>query len=261
MIPRVTWVLAAAAGVWWWSSRPAPTAAAVEDEQLKLIPITGHDLFEAYAPDQCVPMIDELVTHPNWSIGVSTGSSGCFGYEEHARYDLHADGTVAFTRQGLTRTLSLTEDELAAVRGLNRLDCSDPSHDGYLVSIYGQAFSSESDLGEAVTTILDRATGRYVDARRAELGPVELELQVGRLRLEVADLTVRVRRGRRVISESTLTPEAYVDVVDAIIAGELDTVDEPDVRGALTVGRVTYAIDTSRWSRGPLQWLLRELVV
>ncbi len=67
-----------------------------------------------------VAMIDEIVTHPGWSLGIAVGTQSCTGRSTEATYQLEADGTLAYTVQGVAGTTFLLHEEMETIRALGR---------------------------------------------------------------------------------------------------------------------------------------------
>lgn len=247
--------IAAAVGAWWCVAHLGPTGQLAADPY-RYVPLAGSELFEKLTPDRCVPHVEEMMRHANWTIGVQTGGWGCMGFHDAGTYELRSDGSVTYARRGMTRTLALTPDELETVRTMGRLDCAVPhtEDDGVMyVSVGapardGYAISTESELGRRLTEILRAAVLRRVTERAAELAGVSLHGRVGRLRVALDGRTLRLWRGRHQLAARELDPETFVNLIDAIVLDDPWRREDPDGVGIVRLNGASYGFDLDFWS-------------
>ena len=111
----------------------------------------------------------------------------------------------------------------------------------------------------------------YVDDRLSALGPVALELTASHespwsrrtavLAVELKDMKLTVRHGRRVLVERELEREELVDLVDTLLLlgnNERDA-DSISMRGTFTAQGVTLPIALGRYGDGLIEPLVRAI--
>ncbi|MCB9564030.1 MAG: hypothetical protein H6709_10250 [Kofleriaceae bacterium] len=266
-----------------------PADARGSDDGWRYVPLDGwhgdKDGDPFAAAGRCAELVDTVITYPNWVLDIADKGAGCAGDWENAHFAIHATGEVTWTADQLpTRTLWLTPDELARVRGLNRHDCaSEPDRYAGGALYYelswgggdGVRIHQESALGAEIDAILSGPVGRYDAARLAAVAPVRIEL-AGRsidatrtwTRRGAAyqivmddDGAITVTRRGKPRHHARVDVRARVDLIDALLDGHGATPAELDLaRGRAVLGdrTVTFAVDFM--TRDPaLQPLARAL--
>jgi hypothetical protein len=222
----------------------------------------------APGPGACLPLVDELVQRPGWTLHVIDRGNGCTGGWENSRFQIHASGEVRWApARAPVRTLWLTPDELARVRALNRHDCafrwSPREHDGYVAMYFelgwsegkGVSVRQGSEIGDELGSILDGAIERYAVARLAALGGLRLELDIAREadrryrpdeahrspapeQLTVAyDGRLTITRRGHVVVDDRLDARQLADLADTLLAGGGSTAPpDEDGRGHAVIG-------------------------
>ena len=216
----------------------------------------------------CAPFIAPLIAHPNWSLQLVDGASGCTGDWIRNTYEVHADASVRWQAEGMPdRVLHLTAPELALITRTNEFPCGrtdpvgygfgwmrvapggDPRGDGAAV------LPSSSLAGTMLEAVMQGAIERYRTARLAEIGPFELNLRVkiGRAQYRITmDGTGHLvfRRGSHEMTTRILEAAERVDLFDFLstrIGAVRDPESAPVVRGALIAGGVRLPIALTRW--------------
>ncbi len=240
------------------------------------VPIVGdptYSLEEASKSGRggCVPWIEPLMAHPNWSLQLVDGVSGCTGDWIHNTYEVRSDGTVIWTAEGLPpRGLKLTPDELAVITRMNHIDCGRTDDVGYSFSWLrvgpggdprgqaGATIPSSSMLGVVLDGVVNQAVARYRTWRLGEIGTFEAHLALtiegrrGHYRLDLdprGQLTVRSRS--RALSSRQLDAAERIDLLDHLRSHAIAESDQgPDVaRGFLVADGLRVPLAISRWER------------
>jgi len=96
------------------------------DYHYTLVPLSG-DVLPSPAPGKtCVPFLAPLVAHPRWQLQIARAHSGCMGEWLVGTFSVSSDGKVGWSRPGMAdRELELSPEQLATVRGLDRLSPED----------------------------------------------------------------------------------------------------------------------------------------
>jgi hypothetical protein len=275
---RKLWLPLALAGAAWWWTRSPGAEASVEDE-VRMIALSGAPLEAAMEAGRCGEMLDEVTSRPDWTLGVTVEEGGCEGVYRVVLYEIHADGTVLYTADGLTRTLDLTWYEQDGIRGLGGLDCTTPvveelHHYDWSITriapgtpVEGDAMLvTDSAFERRLRAILEGAVERRHAERLAELAPIELHVRSGRYRLSLEGNDLRVHRGRRLFEEHRLWGHQLVDLIDYVVdSPRPEPVHGDDTTsGTLTAGGRSYpislAVRSGEWDPGPLGPLSRVLV-
>lgn len=249
------------------------------------VPLLG-DPEQAYQRAQdtqgagCAPFIAPLVDHPNWSLQLVDGASGCTGDHIVHRYEVFADRSVLWQAESMpNRVLRLTPTELALVLGTNAFPCGRTDPIGYSFGWMrvapggdpdgrGSAVIPDSSLaGGMLRAVMAGAIARYQAARLAAIGPFEVHLTARagtvRIRIDVsADGHLVVRRGKRVVSSEALEVAERVELYDYLatrvaavpVEGEAVT-----LRGSLTAAGAALPIELDRW-QDPNLWRLWQAV-
>lgn len=280
----------------WPEAEPTPEGPA-SVITTSLIPISGEalqqrvsehdgsdDLVPPRAGGGCVPFVEPLIAHPNWSLQLVEGTSGCTGEWIHNVFEVTADGGVTWYVEGMApRRLQLTRAELAVITAVNRYDCIQTDRPGYASSWLrispgggdprsagGAVISQSSMLALVVDGALSQAIERYRTERLAAVQPFELHLTApgGRTpyRIEVdrrGKLTVR-RGGRELIARQLDSAE-QVDLFDRLLAQLFerllarplapDISDEDLITGVLIFHGLRLEVTLSRWE-GPASWVV-----
>ncbi len=211
----------------------------------------------------CAPFIEPLIAHPNWSLQIVDGASGCTGDWIRNTYEVHADGSVQWTAEGMpARVFRLTAPELALIVRTNDFPCGrtdpvgysygwmrvapggDPKGDG------AGSVPSSSLAGTMLADVLAGATERYRTARLTEIGPFELHLttKIGRARYRIdMDATGHLvfHRGKREMTVRIFEPSERVELFD-FLATRIGAVRDPGsdpVRGVLVAAGVRLPIE------------------
>jgi hypothetical protein len=225
----------------------APAASVVlADDTYSYLPLAGRPLVDGVrAGKDCLALLPHLVRHPNWTIGiVETEWTVLGGAAAIASFDIAADGEVSLERlRGRYalphRRFYLTEHELAAIRLLNGLSCSEKAHpvdhartfhvsySGFPDPAEGAAIPADSQMGAMIDRILRTAAARYLPARIEVARRIQLALRIassenGTYRITVADSTLVVKRGTQELLRRTLTADELVDLADWVPPNEWD---------------------------------------
>jgi hypothetical protein len=262
-----------------WRMWPAPVAATPRKQVVyTVVPLAGEPLREAEARGQCLPFLAPLVAHDDWQLQIARGTSGCLGDFLDASFTVHADGRVEWQQPDMpVRHLSLTTDELHAIRELDRASCVVAERrGGYYVDWYrvgvgsdpnvagGADVPMESELARRLDAIFDAAQSRY---RQRVLG---LGTLIGRLtarvdgrtyHVEIADHLITVARHGRVWASRELDDSELVDLIDALWRQPHELVDEDSLRarGAFWFAGHTYQVSISWAERRPLSVIDRVI--
>lgn len=229
----------------------------------------------------CAPSIAPLIAHPNWSLQLVEGESGCTGEWVRNSYEVFADGSVLWEAEHLpARVLHLTAPELALITRTNDFPCgrTDPVGYGYdwmRIAPGGDpegrgaaSIPSSSLAGGMLGAVMQGAIERYRAARLAQIGPFELRLgvQLGRSRYKITlDGTGHLvfRRGHDELPTRILEPAERVDLFDFLAtrvgAVRIPGDDSVVVRGVLISGGVSLPISMSRWEHPQLDALWATL--
>ncbi len=224
----------------------------------------------------CAPFIAPLIAHRNWSLQLASGASGCTGDYIPNTYEMHADGSVAWTAIGMpTRMLQLAAPELALITRVNEFPCGRTDPVGYSYGWMriapggdpngqGAAVLPSSSLGGAmVEAVLSGAIERYRTARLADIGAFELHVnaKVDHRRLRV-DLDgtghLVVHRGTHESITRILQPEERVEAFDFLatrIGAVRDSEYDPIARGSLVITGVRLPVALSQWEDQQLRVL------
>lgn len=258
----------------------APAASVMlADDTYTYLPLAGRPLIDGTrAGKDCLALLPHLVTHRNWTLGiVETEWTVLGGADTIASFDITAAGEVCLERRRGPHALPhrhfyLTERELAAIRLLNGLSCSEDAHPvdharTFHVSYSafaadpaeGAAIPADSQMGAMIDRILRAAAARYVPARIEVARRVRLELRMpsseyGMYRIHVAHGALVVKRGTRELLRRTLTADELVDLADWNPPNEWEggyVSDEGWARGSLFDGaqsRQQIVFDAARLS-------------
>jgi hypothetical protein len=220
----------------------------------------------------CAPFIAPLIAHPNWSLTIADGATGCTGEWIHNTYEVRADGSVLWSAPNMpNRVLQLTAPELALITRTNDFPCGRIDEVSYVYGwmriapsgdprARGAAMVPSSSLaGTMLEAVMQGAIERYRTARRAEMGPFELHLRIDvggtrqRIKLDQTGRLV-IRRGDRALATRILDATELVDVFDflslAAIRRWTVTINpegEPGVRGLFIARGVRHPIALNRW--------------
>jgi hypothetical protein len=227
----------------------------------------------------CVPWVEPLLAHPNWSLQLVDGASGCTGDWIHNTYEVTSTGSVTWTADGMhPRQLQLTRDELAVIIGMNHIDCGRTDEVGYSYGWMrvapggdpkggaGTAIPQTSMLGIVLEGSVRRAVDRYRTQRLAQIGSFEVHLIAtdehnrGRYRIDLdarGQLTIRHRS--HVLLDKQVEAEMRVDLLDYLLT-RLTAPPDPEwkpAKGYLVAAGARIPLAVSRWDQPEYQWLWR----
>lgn len=256
----------------WPEAEPPAAAPLPADPTYSFVPLLGDPAY-AYqdARDQqgagCVPFIAPLIAHPNWSLQLVDGDSGCTGQHIAHSYEVFWDRSVMWQAEHMpNRVLQLTEAEMALIASTNAFPCGRTDPVGYSYGWIrvapggdpegrGSAVVPESSLaGGMLHAVMAGAVARYQVARLAEIGRFEVHLtaRVGKSRVYLdlgADGRLVVRQGKRVLSSDALEVAERVELFDYLATriGPPPTEGVSAVlRGSLTAAEAVLPIELDR---------------
>ena len=227
----------------------------------------------------CAPFIKPLIAHPNWSLQIVDGASGCTGDWIHDTYEVHSDGSVLWTSEGMpARVLHLTAPELALITRANDFPCGRTDEVSYSYGWMriapggdpkgrGAGVLPQSSLaGTMLSSVLAGAAERYRTARLSEIGPFELHLatKIGRMRYRIdMDATGHLvfHRGKHEMTVRIIEPAERVELFD-FLATRIGAVRDPEsdpVRGVLVAAGVRLPVELTRWEDWQFPDLWRTL--
>lgn len=269
---------------WPAAEEPSP-AAVVRPVTYSYVPLLGDPTREIEdAREQqgagCAPFIAPLIAHPNWSLQIADGASGCMGDYIRHTYEVRADGSASWTRINMpARVLHLTAPELALITRSSEFPCGRTDPVGYSFGWMriapggdptgrGAAVVPSSSLaGMMLDAVLTGAVERYRTQRLVEIGAYELHLtgiyDGRRYRIDM-DGTGRllVRRGKREMMSRLLEPAERVDAFD-FLATRIGAVrsSESDVvaHGSLVAAGVRLPIAVGQFEDPQLEVVWRAL--
>ncbi len=255
---------------------PAVTETAPPAPTYHYVPIVGdptYSLEDAATSGRggCVPWVEPLMAHPNWSLQLVDGATGCTGDWIHNTYEVRSDGSVIWTAEGLPpRGLQLTPDELAVITGMNHIDCGRADEVGYTFGWMrvapggdprgraGAAIPQSSMLGVVLEGVMTHAIDRYREWRIADIGTFEAHLTIrienhrGRYRIDLDSRgQLTVRHGSHELSQRVLDDAERIDVLDQLKThNDAVSIEETDTaRGFLVADGSRVPLAVSRWER------------
>ncbi|CAN5758888.1 hypothetical protein BH11MYX3_BH11MYX3_15700 [soil metagenome] len=219
----------------------------------------------------CVPWIEPLVAHPNWSLLLVDGVSGCTGDWIHNTFEVRSDGSVIWTAEGMPpRGLQLHPDELAVITGMDHIDCGRTDDVGYTFGWMrvapagdpeghaGAVIPQSSMLGVVLAGVVSRAIDRYRDWRIADIGTFEVHLTLrveglrGQYRIDLDSRgQLTVRHGSHQLSRRQLDDAERIDVLDHLKShnNAVSDADTDTAHGFLVAEGARVPLAVSRWER------------
>ncbi len=216
----------------------------------------------------CAPFIAPLLAHPNWSLQIADGTTGCTGDWIRNTYEVRADGSVRWIAETMpARELHLTAPEMALLTRVDDFPCGRTDPVGYSFGWMhiapggdprgrGAAEVPASSLaGTMIEAVMAGAIDRYRAARLAQIGPFEVHLttKIGRTRYSIdLDATGHLvfHRGKHEMTVRILEPSERVELFDFLgtrIGARRDPELDPVVGGVLVAAGVRLPIALNRW--------------
>lgn len=241
-------------------ARPGPTYT--------YVPLTGDPGWACQRAQEtqsagCAPFIAPLIAHPNWSLQLVDGASGCTGDSIANTFEVFSDGSVFWQAANMPdRVLHLTGTELALITRANDFPCGSTGYPGYSMAWIriapggdpdgraGVALPNSSLAGGMLDAVMRGAIARYNEERLAAIGPFEVHLAG---RIEGVPLRVAVtpaghlvvRHGRRVVVDQALEHGELASLFDQLttrIAVSPETSWAPVLRGTLRAAHVELPV-------------------
>jgi hypothetical protein len=222
--------------------------------------------------ESCLPFLAPLTAHPRWQVQIAHAFSDCMGATVVASFSIGSDGKVVWSAPGMPdRELELTSEQLATVRGLDRLDCVRTEPVGYGEEHFrigigggirvdgGAHISRHSTLGEALAKLFEDVLAAYYQRRIAAFAPITADVTYHGYHLALRGTHLAVSYGRRIFSQRDLEASDLGDLLDTMIDGP----DAPHARddytgfGTFTASGITVPLAVERFERGALEVLAR----
>jgi hypothetical protein len=245
-----------------WPS-PEPFVVPRDRHPVALVPMTTDAAYVTGTGGACLSLLEDYLRRPNWTLTISTGTSGCTGDYMRDTITLDADGDATWSRGGLhPQPMHLTPRQIGALHAAAMLSCDripapdlSPGYSSSFVDVHWGSRDAparrvrESPAQTALEAFVDDATTHYFHRRLAERGsfrataalPAYATPGVSRpMTITVeGNGTLTIRVARRTVVAEDLDVEARVDAIDWIEHNGADAYTMPSgLRAA--IDRATY---------------------
>jgi hypothetical protein len=245
---------------------PEPFVVPRDRNPVALVPMTTDAAYVTGTGGACLSLLEDYLRRPNWTLTISTGTSGCTGDYRRDTITLDADGDATWSRGGLLpQPMHLTPKQIGALHAAAMVSCDripapdlSPGYSSSYVDVHwggGDAPERrvrESPAQAVLEEFVDDAVTHYFQRRLAERVSFRSAFKVPAYTVPGIHRPIEAAldgRGKLLVHIAGRTITAEQLEIDALVDG-IDWIEHNDADAYSMPSGLRVAIDRATYDAG-----------